>query len=190
MQSCVGLDDVLHEATDLARSRQEGSAHATNDAGRHRSAEAERIADSDYQLADAQFRRVSEHRGSQSPTRRGPNHGEVGQRVGTDDLEIELAPIGERSHAPIRSRHDMRRSEEETVGRDEDGTPATFALAATGSLPHLEVRDRSGHGFGNRSHYLGVGVESLCLGSTIDTGPGRTGRRNTIEETQIDHLAP
>ena len=60
--------------------------------------EAVRVADRDDELADAQPGRVAEH-GRVQVARVGAQDGEIGQRVGADDVERQLAAVDERRDA-------------------------------------------------------------------------------------------
>ena len=58
----VGLDDVLDEPARAPVARRQRAPERADDAGRHRAREAERVADGDDQLADAQPLGVTERR--------------------------------------------------------------------------------------------------------------------------------
>ena len=48
---------------------------------------------------------------------RDPEHGEVGEPIGADDVEVELATVDERRRSAVRSVDDVRRREHVAVGR-------------------------------------------------------------------------
>ena len=77
----VGLDHVLDDA---ARRHGQRAAERGHDAGRHAAAEAERAADRDDELADAEPFGVAELRRGEA-VRVEPEDGEIGERVGADD---------------------------------------------------------------------------------------------------------
>ena len=91
-----------------------------------------RVADRDDELPDLERGRVAERRGFGRGLVRA-QHGEVGERVGADDPQRQLAAVGERAaHARRGALDDVRRGEQEPVGRDHDagagaGGPAAAA---------------------------------------------------------------
>jgi hypothetical protein len=91
----VGLDHVVDDAAWRAGARRQRAAERRDDAGRDRAGEAVRVADRDDELADAQPLGVAEL-GGHEVARVGAQHREVRERVGADDLELELAAVDER----------------------------------------------------------------------------------------------
>ena len=91
VQGGVGLDDVVHQVAGDAAQRP---AQGADDAGGDGRFEAERAADGDDELADAQLRRVAE-RGVGQARRLGLDDGEVGPRVGADDAAGQLLAVAE-----------------------------------------------------------------------------------------------
>ena len=82
VQRRVRLDHVLDDATGRHRQR---APERRDDAGRHRASEPERAADRDDELADAQPVGVTEL-GRGQAVRVESEHGEIGERIGADDL--------------------------------------------------------------------------------------------------------
>ena len=88
-----------------------------------------RVADRDHELADAQALGVAERRGRQIAGR--AHDREIGERVGADQLELDLAAVGERRvPAPAGARDDVRRGEQEAVARDHDAAAAAVRDAS------------------------------------------------------------
>ena len=52
-----------------------------------------------------------------------PQHGQIGERVATDDVELHLPPVGEGRPAPLGSRDDVRRGQHVAVGGEHDAAP-------------------------------------------------------------------
>ena len=85
----VGLEIIVVGAgIDIAVARRD-------DAGRHRAAETERIADRDDPVADAHLVAVAEFRGLQRLVRLHAQHCDVDFRIGADHLGFQLLAIGE-----------------------------------------------------------------------------------------------
>ena len=88
-----------------------------------------RVADRDDQLADTQAFRVAE-RGRSDVTGSADDR-EVGQRVGADQLELELAAVGERgAPSPFGAGDDVGRREHEPVRGNHHAAPAGVVDAA------------------------------------------------------------
>jgi hypothetical protein len=192
MQCGVSLDDVFDEARYLARTSKERTTDGADNTGRYRAAEAQWIADSDHQLADMQTARVTKDGGCEAPARCGPNDGEIGEWVGADDLDVELAAVGERGDAPIAAINHVRRRQKEPIGCDQNAAaaPLLSAGAATRPFPDLEVGDRGSQLLGDAGDYLRIGVEGfrLGLGHLRFTGGTRTlGAVDPVQETKIGH---
>ena len=96
----VGLDHVVDEvAGDAPQAAAQGADHP----GGHRRVEAERAADGDHELADAQLGRVAERRVRQ-PRRIGLHDRDVGPWVGTDDPAGDLPAIVQTHPQAVRAR--------------------------------------------------------------------------------------
>jgi hypothetical protein len=129
--------------------------------GRHRAGEAVRVADRDHELPDPERGGVAERRRGRRGLV-GAQHGEVGERIGADHAQRQLAPVGERgAHAPAATAlDDMRRGEQEAVGSDHDAGAGADGAAAPGQP---QVRHRGGHRLRHGGHHARVGVERLGL---------------------------
>ena len=90
----------------------------------------------------------------------GAQHGEIGERVGPDRPQRELAPVGERrAHAAAAAPDDVRRGEQEAVRRDHDAGAAAGPPAAADA----QVRHGRRDGLGDERDDARVGVERLAL---------------------------
>ena len=141
------------------------AAEGRDDAGRDRAGEAVRVADRDDELADAQPLCIAELR-RHEVARVDAQHGEVGERIGADDLELELAAVDERgAPAALGARDDVRGGEREAVRRDHDAAaaPVEHAAAADASRD-AEIRDRGRQPLRHGRHGLRVGVERFLVG--------------------------
>ena len=92
-------------------------------------------------------------------------HGEVGEGVGADDLELELAAVDERrAAAAFRARDDVGGGEREAVRRDHDAAAAPVEHAAAAHAARdAEVRDGGAQPLGHGRHGLRVGVERFVV---------------------------
>ena len=153
----VGLHDVLDDAAGGGRQR---AAERRDDAGRHGAREAVRVADGDDELADLEAVGVAERRGRQV-VGSDPKHGEVGQPIRADDVEVELATVDECRRSAVRSVDDVCGREHVAVRRHRDAAAAAAHTTAVEPAPDLEVGD----GRRQRSSHLGhdarVRVERL-----------------------------
>ena len=157
VQRRVGLDHVVDDPAAPGRQR---AAERRDDARGDRAGEAVRVADRDHELADAQPFGVAQLGGDEI-VRLGPQHREVGVRVGADHVEAQLAPVDERgAPGPRRALDDVRRGEHEPVRRDHHRAAAAGSPAARDA----KVRDRRREPLGDRDHGVRVGVERLFLG--------------------------
>ena len=96
-----------------------------------------RVADRDHELADAQPFGVAELGGGEAVAL-GAQHRQVGERVAADDLEAQLAAVGEGGPAAAAPEpaDDVRGGEQEAVGREHDaaaGAGGHLAAAACGA---------------------------------------------------------
>ena len=117
MQRGIGLNDVLDQTRRVLRPGDHGASEAADDAGADRSREAQRVADGDDQLADAQRVGVAELGGMQVITVRAQD-GQIGERIAPDDVETQLASIGENGDAARRTVDDVSGRHDEPVARD------------------------------------------------------------------------
>src|SRR5439155_845388 len=128
---------------------------------RHRAGEAERVADRDHQLADAQPVGVAELgrcqvRGGDADDR------EVGERIAAHHLEGKLAAVGEGRGAPVGALDHVRRRQREAVGRDDDAGACSLRPPSTAqALRDAQARDRGCEPVGHRRHDRRVGVGGL-----------------------------
>ena len=105
------------------------------------------------QLADAQARRVAEL-GRDERVGLGAQDGEVGERVGADDLGAELGAVREGGADPLRA--GRRRGREVTMKPScEITTPLPLPRAAA------QVRDRRHEALADRDDDARVGVERV-----------------------------
>ena len=152
VQRRVGLDHVVDDPAAPGRQR---APERRDDARGDRAGEPVRVADRDHELADPQPLGVAQL-GGDEVVRLGPKHGEVGVRVGADDVEAQLAAVDERGAAgPRRALDHVRRGEQEPVRRDHHRAAAAGPPAARDA----EVRHRRREPLGDRDHGARVGVE-------------------------------
>ena len=165
VERSVGLDHVLDDAA--LRNRQRPAERRDN-AGRQRSAEAERAADRDHELADAQPVGVAEL-GGREAVRVESQDGEIGERIGADELELVLASVDEGGAArAVGLRDDVCRGEQEPVRRDDDRAAASVEPAAAADpAGDAQAGDRWSELFGDGGDCVRVGVERLGLARRI-----------------------
>ena len=118
VQGGVGLDDVLDQAAGAAAPAAQGAARAALTTP----ALTEPAKPSGLPMATTSWPTRS---WSASPSTagdvavaRGADDGEVGQRVGADDLEVDLAAVGEGGHAAVGPLDHVGGREQEPVGGD------------------------------------------------------------------------
>jgi hypothetical protein len=156
VQRGVRLDHVVDDPAALRRER---AAERRDDARGYRPGEAVRVADRHHELSDPQALGVAEvSRGEVVRLR--AQHGEIRVWVGADELEPELATVDERgAPAAVAAGHDVRRGEQEPVGRDHDRAPTAAPAAARDA----QVRHRRRKSLGDGDHRVRIGVERLLL---------------------------
>ena len=154
----VGLDDVLDEAAGATVARGQRPSERADDARRHRPGEAQRVADRDDELPDAQPLGVPERRRPWRPAGR-PDDGKVRQRVAPDDLELELGAVDERGGSPVRPGHDVRRGDEVADRLDGDRRAGTARRPAADLARDAQAGDRRDQALGRRRDGDRVGVE-------------------------------
>ena len=95
--------------------------------------------------------------------------GEVGERVGADDLGTHLAAVDEgRVHGPVGPGDDVRGGEHEPVRGDHDAAASPGRQATAADAPrHAQVRDRRGEELGNADDGAGVGVERFLVRTAV-----------------------
>src|SRR5918999_3645162 len=130
-----------------------------------RAVEAVGIPDRHDELADPERLGISQLGGCQVAAVE-PENGEVGKRVGADDLEVDPAAVDEgRIAGSVRAIDDVSGRQREAVGRDHDGASRTVEPAPTANAPRdLQVCDRWREPFGHRRHDPRVGVQRLPVG--------------------------
>ncbi len=175
----IGLDHVLDQARGRAGAGRERAAERGDDAGRDRAAEPVRAADRDDELADPEALGVAEG-GRDQVAALDAKDGEVGEGVGSDHLEAELAAVGERcGAASLGPGDDVGGAEHEAVGADRD--PAAGAggpSPAPARAPDGEVGDGGTEALGDTRDGARVGVEGfrvrqpLILGARAERGVG------------------
>ena len=101
-----------------------------------------RVADRDDELADPQPLASPSSAGTRSRPST-PQDREVPERIGADDLEVELAAVDEGGASlALGARDHVRRREREAVGRDHDAAAASVEdAAASDASRDTEVRD-------------------------------------------------
>jgi hypothetical protein len=134
-------------------------------AGRDRAGEPVGIADRDHELSDPKVLRVPE-RGRDELAAFGPQNGEVGERVGADHLDGDLAPVHEGgADARGAARDDVRGGEHEAVGGDHDAAAAAVhSPAATDAARDPEVRDGGRKALRDPDDSLRIRIEHVLLG--------------------------
>ena len=125
----VGLDHVVDQRARVGAQRP---AEGADDAGGDGRLEAERVADGDDELPDAQAR--------ESPSRAGDEVGrvdahdrEVGVRIVADELCREVAPVGQRDAERVGAVDDVAVGQDEAVAREEEAG-ARAGVAGSGGL--------------------------------------------------------
>jgi hypothetical protein len=98
----VGLDEML-----VAFPRQAAAAERRDDARGRRLADAERVADRDHEVADLQRVGIAELHVDQI-LRVHPHHGDVGSRIGADELRRQPAIVLQRHQHLARVLHHVR----------------------------------------------------------------------------------
>ncbi len=158
----VGLDHVLDQAHGGAGAGRQRPPECRDDPRRDRAAEAVRAPDRDDELPDPQVLRVAEL-GRDDVTGIGAQDREVGERVRSDDLEGELAPVGERrAPAATGAGDDVGRAQHVAVGGDDD---AAAGAAHPAPAPRLagdgQMRDRGTEPRGDPGDGARVGIEGI-----------------------------
>ena len=171
----VGLDDVVDDPPGASRAGRERAPQGRDDSGGHRASEAVGIADRYDQLADSQALGLAEHGRRERDTVHA-QHGQVGERIAADYLEVLVTTVGERRSAAARAAsHHVRRGEQEPVrGEGDRATDARRHLPAAHTPHHAQARDRRHDRLGDRDDGPGVGIERLGLGR-LDRWVGRDG---------------
>ena len=88
--------------------------------------------------------------------RPGAQHGEVGQRVGADDVDVGLGAVGEHGPPGAGPGHDVRVGEQQAVAGEDDRRTGAAAAVVAG---HLQGGDVRGEVLGDGGDDAGVGVE-------------------------------
>ena len=157
IQRDVALDHVVDEPPALRSHRPTEGAH---DAGRDGEAEAERIADRDDELPDAQPRRAPE-RGVRRRRRVHSDDGEIRVRIGADDAGRVGRSVAQRNLEVARATDDVRVREHVAVGReDEPRSAPLFARARDADDGGAHLRHHARHG-------IGVRVERRVVGRRV-----------------------
>ena len=145
-----------------------------------------RVSDRDHELADAQVLGVAEL-GGREIAGIGPEHGKVGEGVGTDYRELALTSVGKgRLAPPFIPGDDVGRREHEPVRRDDDGASAAVD-DATAARParHAEVRNRRGETLRDGRDDPGVGVEGVAVRSLASRRLTPLGAENRVDEERV-----
>ena len=66
----------------------------------------------------------------------GSDHGQVGQGIGTDDLELDIAAVDEGGVAASCPSHHVGRGEQEPIGGEGHGRPAGVAAVTAAPIPN------------------------------------------------------
>jgi hypothetical protein len=134
------------------RSRRRPSERG-DDAGRHRATETVCVPDRNDELPDPQRGRLAELCRDEV-VRLGAEDGEVRERVAANRV-AQRSPVREDGRGSPRPRHDVRRGEQEAVGRDRH--------CAAGAVPHLQVRDGKREQLGHLSDHSRVRGKRLLV---------------------------
>ena len=158
----VGLDHVVDHTS--ASAGRQGAAERRDDPRGHGAREPVRVADRDHELTYTQGLGVPELRGDE-PVPFRPEDGELGQVVAANDLELQLAAVGEPSAASARpSGDDVRRGEHEPVRGEDDRAPEPDGdEAAPHATHHAEARHGGRDALGDVDDEPRVCVQRLCL---------------------------
>ena len=157
----IGLDDVLDEPRCAAIARPERPAERADDARRDRTAEAERVADGDHELADLEPAGVAEPSGRRVTF--GADDGEIRERVTADDPERLLRSVDEGGAPAIDARHDVCRGDEVAVGREGDRRAGPGRGPAVPLAGDSEARDRRDQRLGDGRDRRRVRVEDAAV---------------------------
>jgi hypothetical protein len=153
--ACVGLDHLIDNPAGTGGQR---SAQRGHDARRHAAGESQRVPERHDELADPQRCRVAERdRCRNVPP--GPQHGEIGQRVASDDISADFGSVGERGLGRISAFDDMRTGEQESVS----GQHARATGPAATVRPNKQARHTGQHPLGHAHHRRRVGVERVLV---------------------------
>ena len=150
----VGLEEVLVAAVaDAGR-----ASLRADDAHRHGLADAERVADRQHDVADADLVRVADGEGVQV-LRVDLQHREVARRIGADDLGVERALVRELDADAIRAFDDVVVGQDVAVGRGDDAG-AEPGLPRRALLRSLEAASEE------LAEHRIVGQPGICVGTT------------------------
>ena len=142
--------------------RPEGRDHAGGDGA----GQTHRAADRDDQLSDPQLVRVPEL-GRGEVARLRPDHGQIREGIGSDDLGAELAAVGEGGRDPVPTGDHVRGGQHVAVGGDRDATARALRAAAPRAPRDGEMGDRGRQPLGDAGHRAGVGVEGVGVGQAL-----------------------
>ena len=164
IERCVGLDHVVDDPGGSPGADGQRAAERGDDAGRDGAGEAVGVADRDHELPDAEALGVAELGGLGVAVE--AEDGEVGERVGADDVELRARgrrrTMRSRAVGPL---DDVGRGEHEAVRRDDDGAAGPVEPAAAANAARdAEVGDRGREPLRDRRDDAGVGVERLVVG--------------------------
>src|SRR4029079_4374396 len=119
----VGLDIAV------IRPRGDVAVLGRDDTGRHRAAEAERIADRDHPVAEAQLVGVAELYGDQRLRRLDLQHGEVGLLVDANQVGLDLGAVVEDDVDLVGVRDDVVVGDDDASGVDDEAGAERVGLA-------------------------------------------------------------
>jgi len=125
---------------------------------------AERVADRDDELADAQPRRAAKFGKGQAAGGK-PQHGKIGRRVVADRHRLDLMPVGHRGDEPGRAGNDVVVGQQIAVGREHD----TRADAAGPALwvDRSDMRDGGTDPLERGCDTRRIGIERVLAGSRV-----------------------
>ena len=149
-----------------------------------------RVSDRDHELPDPQVLGVTELCGREI-TCLGPEHGEVGEGIGTDYGELALTSVREgRLALPFAPGDDVGGREHEPVGRDDHGASAAVE-DTTSAYParHAEVRNRRGETLRDGRDDAGVGIEGVAVRSLASRRFTPVGTENGVDEERLAQAA-
>ncbi len=183
----VGLDHVVDEVSGDA---PQAAAQGADDPGGHRRVEAERAADGDHELPDAQLGRDAE-RCVRQPGRVGLHDRDVGPRVGAHNPAGDLPAIVQTHPQPVRAPDDVVIGQQEAVGREQEPRPRSAAPPRAGLRLSPQVHHRGPQRLGHRHDHPRIGIHRLAFllleRRSIGNRRGRLGIRTDQPQREWVH---
>ena len=171
----VGLDEIV------IRPRRDVAVAGRDDAGRHRAAEPERVADRHHPVADPHRVRIAERDGGQRRVRLHAQHRKIGLLVLAHQFGGEAAAVREVDRDFVGALDDVIVGDDDAAGVDHEARAERGHLARlllfVIVLEHLLI-GRAGR---ELRHLVEVGPVDLLAGRDVDHGRGKP--RRQIRET-------